>query len=82
MERNKLYQPSEFGKIPPQAVELEAAILGSIIVEGSHVLPTVQEILRIESFYNEKHGKVFKAITELASENNPIDCGFTAKEKQ
>ncbi len=62
----------DFGKLPPQAVELEEAVLGAIMLEKDAVLEVI-DILKPESFYKEEHQKIFQAITDLASGNKAID---------
>ena len=61
-----------FGKIPPQAKELEEAILGAIMLEKS-AFDTVVEILKPECFYVESHQKIYKAMQSLAIKSLPID---------
>lgn len=60
------------GKIPPQALELEEAVLGALMIEKD-ALTTVIEILRPESFYHEKHQKIYSAILELFDRSEPVD---------
>ena len=64
--------PFDLGKIPPQAVELEEAVLGALLIERE-ALTSVIDILRAETFYKEAHQKIFKAISELFSDQEPID---------
>lgn len=61
-----------FGKIPPQAKELEEAILGAIMLEKS-AFDTVVEILKPECFYIEVHQRIYKAMQALAVKSLPID---------
>jgi replicative DNA helicase len=61
-----------FGKVPPQAKELEEAILGAIMLEKS-AFDTVIEILKPECFYVDAHQKIFKAMQGLAVKSLPID---------
>ena len=61
-----------FGKIPPQAKELEEAILGAIMLEKS-AFDTVIEILKPECFYVEVHQRIYKAMQSLAIKSLPID---------
>ncbi len=61
-----------FGKIPPQAKELEEAILGAIMLEKS-VFDTVVEILKPECFYLEANQRIFRSMQSLASKSMPID---------
>ncbi|MBS1496125.1 MAG: replicative DNA helicase [Bacteroidetes bacterium] len=61
-----------FGKVPPQAKDLEEAILGAIMLEKS-AFDTVIEILKPECFYVEAHQKIYKAMQSLAIKSLPID---------
>src|SRR3954470_21470687 len=61
-----------FGKVPPQAKELEEAILGAIMLEKS-AFDTVIEILKPECFYVEAHQRIYKAMQGLAIKSLPID---------
>jgi len=49
------------GKVPPQAVDLEEAVLGALMLEKD-AFYKVQSILKPESFYKEEHKKIFNAI--------------------
>lgn len=60
------------GKVPPQAVDLEQAILGGLMLESEYT-PTVLEILSPDSFYKEAHKVIFSAIIDLFSKSEPID---------
>ncbi|MEA3452676.1 MAG: replicative DNA helicase [Bacteroidota bacterium] len=59
-------------KIPPQANDVEEAVLGAIMIEPGADIPAL-ETLKSESFYSEKHQKIFKAIYELSTLHIPID---------
>ncbi len=61
-----------FGKLPPQAVPLEEAILGAIMLD-KEALPVVMDILRAETFYNDGHKAIFKAMLRLFERSQPID---------
>jgi replicative DNA helicase len=63
---------SEMGKMPPQAVDLEEAVLGAILLEKD-ALNEVIDILSPESFYKESHAKIFRAIKDLFATSNPTD---------
>ncbi|MCW3111105.1 MAG: Replicative helicase [Segetibacter sp.] len=60
------------GQLPPQAIELEQAVLGAIMESPNAILP-VMNILNAESFYVESHGKIFTAIVSLYSKSQPYD---------
>jgi len=61
-----------YGKLPPQAKELEEAVLGAIMLEKS-AFDAVVEILKPECFYVESHQRIFKAMQGLATKSMPID---------
>ncbi len=67
------------GQLPPQAVELEEAVLGALMLEKDAVI-AVQEVLSDEAFYKEAHRTIYKAISELSIELKPIDL-YTVTEK-
>ncbi|EKB49726.1 Replicative DNA helicase [Cecembia lonarensis LW9] len=60
------------GKLPPQAVDLEEAVLGALMLEKD-ALTTVVDILKPESFYKEAHKVIYSAILDLFSDSQPID---------
>ena len=70
---------SPAGNVPPQAVELEEAVLGALMLEKDSII-TVQEFLTPESFYTEEHRIIFRAINDLAIELKPVDL-YTVTER-
>ena len=67
------------GQIPPQAIELEEAILGALMLEKDSII-AVQEFLTADAFYKETHRIIYKAIEELSMELSPIDL-YTVTER-
>jgi replicative DNA helicase len=61
-----------FGKVQPQAIPLEEAVLGAIMIDRE-ALPQVMDILRAESFYVEAHQLIYKAVIRLFERSNPVD---------
>ncbi|MDQ6812606.1 MAG: replicative DNA helicase [Bacteroidota bacterium] len=61
-----------YGKVPPQAKELEEAVLGAIMLEKS-AFDNVVEILKPECFYVDAHQRIFKCFQSLAQKSLPID---------
>lgn len=61
-----------FGKVQPQALPLEEAVLGALMLDRE-ALPVVMDILRPESFYHEAHQHVYRAIIRLFERSNPVD---------
>ena len=80
MAQKKAYDPAkkinqliqELGKVPPQALELEEAVLGAIMLEKDAIISVI-DILRPESFYKESHRMIFEAVLELSRKLEPID---------
>lgn len=63
---------TELGKLPPQALDLEEAVLGAIMLEKEAFI-RVQNMLNVGSFYKDEHQKIYTAILELVKENSGID---------
>lgn len=61
-----------YGKIPPQARDLEEAVLGAVMLEKS-AFDTIIEILKPECFYVDAHQEIFKTFQNLAQKSMPID---------
>ncbi len=59
-------------KLPPQNIEAEQSILGSVLLEN-HAINAAQEIINPNDFYNEAHRRIFSVIAELADKNEPVD---------
>ena len=64
--------PEVMGTVPPQAVELEEAVLGALMLEADKITE-VQEYLTEESFYKEEHRLIYRVMNELAMAQQPID---------
>lgn len=62
----------EHGKIPPQAVDIEEAVLGALMVE-KEAMSRVADKLSEEVFYKEQHQKVYRAIEQLFNAGTNID---------
>lgn len=60
------------GKVPPQALDLEEAVLGALMIEKD-ALTTVVDILKPQSFYKEAHQRIYNAILVLFAESQPVD---------
>src|SRR5215218_3092114 len=61
-----------YGKVPPQAKDLEEAVLGAIMLEKS-AFDTVIEILKPDCFYVESNQRIYRAMQGLQQKNLPID---------
>ena len=61
-----------YGKVQPQALPLEEAVLGAIMVDKDG-LSSVIEILRPESFYKDAHNEIYAVMLDLFEKSQPID---------
>ena len=62
----------EKGKLPPQALDLEEAVLGAMMIDKKGV-DEVIDILQPDAFYKEGHKHIFEAIVQLFTDTQPID---------
>ena len=58
---------SSIGKLPPQALELEEAVLGALMLEKAPLNDVIDIIHRPEIFYKDAHKKIYESIQELFS---------------
>lgn len=63
---------NELGKIPPQAIDLEEAVLGAVLLE-SDCLIQIMDFVTVETFYKSQHQLIWSAIQLLFSRSEPID---------
>ena len=70
LQRKEIQQ--QLGKLPPQAVELEEAVLGALMLEKD-ALTMVIDILKPETFYRDSHAAIYDAIVVLFNNSEPID---------
>jgi replicative DNA helicase len=64
---------SSFDRVPPQNLEAEQAVLGSMLIERPAV-EKASEILKAEDFYRDAHRVIFEAILALAEKDEPVDA--------
>ncbi|MCB0496930.1 MAG: replicative DNA helicase [Cyclobacteriaceae bacterium] len=60
------------GKVPPQALELEEAVLGALMLEKD-ALSSIADILKPEVFYKDAHRLIYEAILFLFNDSQPVD---------
>jgi replicative DNA helicase len=70
---------AQYGKLPPQALEVEEAVLGALMLERDAYV-TVADIIETASFYKEEHQKIFEAIKDLSSKEKPVDLLMVTQE--
>jgi replicative DNA helicase len=59
-------------KIPPQNIEAEQSVLGAILLDNEALHEAV-ELLTPDDFYRDTHRKIYQAMTELYTRNEPVD---------
>ncbi|MFA6325023.1 MAG: replicative DNA helicase [Candidatus Paceibacterota bacterium] len=59
-------------RIPPQSIDSEKAVLGSIMLRKD-AMNEIEDVINPDSFYVEKHKIIFRAMQDLAVKNEPID---------
>lgn len=59
-------------RIPPQSDASEKAVLGSIMLRPEAIFE-IFDIVNADSFYAERHRKIFDTMLELQSQGKPID---------
>lgn len=62
----------EMGNKPPQALDVEEAVLGAMLIEPTSVDQAMEE-LTASCFYDPKHKMIFEAMAELLNEHTAID---------
>ena len=65
--------PMDVGRVPPQATDLEEAVLGAMMIDGGAVNDAIDILRTPEAFYDPKHKLIFEAIRDLYASSTPID---------
>jgi replicative DNA helicase len=60
------------GRVPPQAIEAEESVLGSILLDNQAINVCLERI-RAEDFYKSAHQTIFEAMMVLSDKREPID---------
>lgn len=63
---------SQLGRIPPQALDMEEAVLGALLLEKD-ALHRVLDILKANMFYKDANRLIFEAILALFQNSEPVD---------
>lgn len=79
VQRPVHYPSPDHGRVPPQSLDMEEAVLGAVMLESDAVI-TVVDLLKQESFYKESHRKIFNAIRSLNTKEMPVDL-YTVTEE-
>ena len=67
------------GRIPPQALEVEIAVLGAMM-RDEHAVGQVIELLEPDDFYKPAHRKIFAAMCALFDRAEPVDLATVSSE--
>ncbi len=59
-------------KIPPQNLEAEASLLGSLLIDSDAIVK-IADLVRPEDFYDERHKYIYEAAVSLYEKHSPID---------
>jgi replicative DNA helicase len=62
----------EWSKIPPQNIEAEQSVLGSMLLSRDAIID-VSEIIKADDFYKESHKKLFDVMIEMFEKDIPVD---------
>ncbi|HKK81051.1 MAG TPA: replicative DNA helicase, partial [Prolixibacteraceae bacterium] len=70
---------AQLGKLPPQAIDVEEAVLGALMLERDAFIG-VADVLVEECFYKEEHREIFKVIKDLSIQDKPVDLLIVTQE--
>lgn len=70
--KNQTKEASLLEKVPPQNLDAEMAVLGSMLIEEDAINQAL-ELLDVECFYGSAHKKIFSCIVELFNMNRAVD---------
>ncbi|MEM6398158.1 MAG: replicative DNA helicase [Bacteroidota bacterium] len=68
-----------FSKLPPQAIDLEEAILSAILIDRE-AMTKVLDTIQPEAFYTDAHKAIFRAMRRLFEKSQPIDLLMVVEE--
>ena len=61
-----------FDKVPPQNLEMEQSLLGSLLIDKDAIIK-IADIITVDDFYKDSHGVIFEAMKGLYEKREPID---------
>lgn len=70
---------SQSERIPPQATEVEQAVLGAMLLQKEAIGKAI-EIIDKDCFYRDDHQRIFQALVELYDKNQPVDIITVSEE--
>src|ERR1700710_642002 len=67
-------QPSAAGAAPPHSIEAEQSVLGAMLLsDRTHYAFVIEEGLKVEDFYRERHREVYESMLALFTAGGSID---------
>jgi replicative DNA helicase len=78
---NNFNQLSEIKRLPPQDIEAEKALLGSLMIDPNAIWKVI-DFLGPDDFYKKEHQDIYAAMIDLANKNSPIDIKTLASRLQ
>jgi replicative DNA helicase len=67
-------QPSATGAAPPHSIEAEQSVLGAMLLsDRTHYAFVIEEGLKVEDFYRERHREVYESMLALFTAGESID---------
>lgn len=79
-EKQQVNLDTLMGTAPPQALDIEEAVLGALLVEPNCIEDTLEELSEAKCFYSEKNRIIYQAIKDLYLQHAPVDI-YTVTEK-
>jgi replicative DNA helicase len=68
-----IHADTEALKVPPNSLQAEQAVLGGLMLDNN-AWDTIADVVNEEDFYRRDHRLIFRAIAQLAEQNNPLDA--------
>ncbi len=65
-------------RLPPQSIEAEQSVLGSILIDRDAVIE-VADFLKPEDFYRQAHGRIYSVMIDLSERREPVDVVTVAE---
>ena len=64
--------PYNLNQLPPQDIEAEQSVLGSLLIDKDAIVK-IADIIAAGDFYRKSHEMIFKVMVELYAKSEPID---------
>ncbi len=70
--RRTMNQENELDRVPPQSMEAEMSLLGSLLLDQDAMLK-IADTITGDDFYKNANARIFETIADLYSKNEPAD---------